>query len=88
MDGIVRFRSDFSSRLKRGDGEVQVIVNGTDANTARIIQSYAQGVVLAMGAAPEAPRAGRVTGLGPVSVQSRVWFNESGRQQLLPRARA
>jgi ABC-2 type transport system permease protein len=77
VDGIVRFRSDFASRLERGDGEVQVIVHGTDANTARIIESYAQGVVAQWGIR-RAAEGQPVAGLGPVSVESRVWFNEAG----------
>ena len=77
VDGIVRIRSDFASRLKRGDGEVQVIVHGTDANTARIIQSYAQGVV-GQWSLRQMAEGRRVTGIGPVNLQSRVWFNEAG----------
>jgi ABC-2 type transport system permease protein len=45
IDGIVRIRSDFARRLNMGDGEVQLLVNGSDANRARIIQGYAQGAV-------------------------------------------
>jgi ABC-2 type transport system permease protein len=42
VDGIVRIRPDFARRLVVGDAEVQTLVHGTDANRARIIQSYAQ----------------------------------------------
>src|SRR5262245_4340049 len=45
VDGIVRIRPDFARHLSRGDAEVQIIVHGTDANHARIIQTYAQGAV-------------------------------------------
>src|SRR4029434_988873 len=41
VDGIVRMRPDFARRLGLGDAEVQVLVHGTDANRARIIQSHA-----------------------------------------------
>ncbi len=37
--------SDFSRRLALGDAEVEVLVHGTDANNARIIQGCAQGAV-------------------------------------------
>ena len=30
VEGIIRFRSDFSSQLKRGAGDVQIVVNGID----------------------------------------------------------
>ncbi len=77
VDGIVRVRSDFASRLKRGDAEVQIVVHGTDANTARIIQTYAQGVVAQWGL-KRLDEGQPVKGLGPVTLQSRTWFNESG----------
>ena len=77
VDGIVRIRSDFASRLNRGDGEVQLVVHGTDANTARIIEAYAQGVV-SQWSLRRAAEGYPVTGLGPVAVQSRTWFNEAG----------
>src|SRR5438093_1366391 len=42
VDGIVRIRPDFARQLSLGKGEVQVLVHGTDANRARIIQVYAE----------------------------------------------
>ena len=45
VDGIIRIRSDFSRHLKAGSGDVQVIVLGTQANNARIIDAYAQGAL-------------------------------------------
>jgi ABC-2 type transport system permease protein len=45
VDAIVHLRQDFSRRLRRPDGApVQVIVNGVDANTARLVIGYVQGV--------------------------------------------
>jgi ABC-2 type transport system permease protein len=42
--GIVVLRADFSRRLWDADGApIQVVVDGTDANTARIITSTAHG---------------------------------------------
>ncbi|MCG6856930.1 MAG: ABC transporter permease [Salaquimonas sp.] len=80
VEGIIRFRSDFSSQLKRGAGEVQIVVNGIDANTARIIENYAQGVI---GQWSQRRRAEGlpVAGAGPLVVQSRVWFNETGESR-------
>src|SRR5215470_13718799 len=40
VDGIIRIRPDFARHLNLGDAEVQVLVHGTDANRARIIQVY------------------------------------------------
>lgn len=76
VDGIVRVRSDFSRNLAMGDVQVQVLVHGTDANTARIIQAYAQGAVRQWAARKAAE--GEPAANGPVvNVVSRLWFNEA-----------
>ena len=75
MDGIVRIRPDFARHLSLGDAEVQVLVHGTDANQARIIQVYAQGAV-GQWAARRAAEGKDVAG-GPVIVHDRLWFNEA-----------
>jgi pyoluteorin transport system permease protein len=75
VDGIVRIRLDFARRLSLGDAEVQVLVHGTDANRARIIQSYAQGAV-GQWAARQAAE-GREVAPGPVVLRERLWFNEA-----------
>ena len=56
VDGIVRIPLGFLPPLAAGDAEVQLIVHGGDANRARIIEGYAQGVVGDLGGA--AGRAG------------------------------
>jgi ABC-2 type transport system permease protein len=73
VDGIVRIRPDFARQRRLGDAQVQILVHGTDANKARIIQGYAEGAVA------EA-LTGRGTGSqdqpgGPVIVKDRLWFN-------------
>jgi ABC-2 type transport system permease protein len=75
VDGIVLIPSDFSRRLAHSDAEVQVLVHGTDANNARIIQAYAQGAV-AQWSARRAGEGNQI-GSGPVTVQDRLWFNEA-----------
>jgi ABC-2 type transport system permease protein len=79
VDGIVRFRPDFSRRLERGDAEVQLLVHGIDANRARIIQNYAQGTV-GIWAAQRAAQ-GKNIFIGPVQVQTRLWFNEANESR-------
>ena len=76
VDGIVRIRSDFARRLSMGDGEVQVLVNGSDANRARIIQGYAQGAIAQFLAQRAAEGQQLGTG-GTAVVQGRLWFNEA-----------
>jgi ABC-2 type transport system permease protein len=86
VDGIVRIRHDFARRLHVGDPpDVQVLVNGTDANRARTIQSYTQGAIAQWRARPGgggfiAPAE------GPVVVHGRLWFNEANdsRNFLVP----
>ncbi len=79
VDGIVRIRPDFTRRLKLGDAEVQILVHGIDANQARIIQSYAQGAVGQWAARLTAE--GKQMPVGPVAVQSRLWFNEANESR-------
>jgi ABC-2 type transport system permease protein len=79
VDGIVRLRPDFSRRLERGDAEVQLLVHGIDANRARIIQNYAQGAV-GIWAAQRAAQGNNVF-VGPVQVQTRLWFNEANESR-------
>ena len=73
-DGVLRIPSDFTRRWHSGDAEVQILVNGSDPNQARIMQGYAQGPVAEWSAA----RAGAdaLVSAGPVIVVDRMWFNE------------
>lgn len=75
VDGIVRIQSDFARRLRAGDAPLQVIVHGADANRARIIESYVQGAIGAWSAQRAAQ--GLAAPAPPVSVRSRLWFNEA-----------
>ena len=74
IDAIVHMRQDFSRRMRSADGApVQVIVNGMDANNARLVQGYVEGV-WATWLRGEALAAGRQLDI-PVQVDERVWFN-------------
>jgi pyoluteorin transport system permease protein len=75
VDGIIRIRPDFARQLKLGAAEVQILVHGTDANKARIIQVYAQGAVGEWTARRTAE--GLEASGGPVIVRERLWFNEA-----------
>ncbi len=76
VDGIIRIRSDFARQLNSGTGQVQLLVYGTDANRARIIEGYAQGAI-AQYLARRAAEGHPASGGGSVVVQSRLWFNEA-----------
>jgi ABC-2 type transport system permease protein len=79
VDGIIRIRPDFSRHLSLGDAEVQLLVHGVDANYARIIQGYAQGAVGQWAARRAAE--GKEVLTGPVTIQSRLWFNEANESR-------
>ena len=72
VDGIVQIPSDFNRKLHSSGAQIQILVNGTDANQARIMQAYAQGPVGVWAAG--AP-GGQIS--GGVTVVSRMWFNEA-----------
>jgi drug efflux transport system permease protein len=63
------FASDFAARNKP---QVQVIVDGTDPNTANFVQGYAQGVVATwmQQRASETPKE-----TAGITVEQRFWFN-------------
>ena len=78
--GIVYLKEDFSRRVRSSEGApVQVIVNGVDANNARLVLGYVEGVwakwlesvSLAGGQEPNIP----------VRVEERVWFNSELRSR-------
>lgn len=75
VNAIVRFPPDFARNIEMNSAEIQVIVHGTDANTARISLGYAQGAV-ATWLVREAAR-GRQLAQSSIGVESRLWFNET-----------
>jgi len=75
VDGVLQISSDFARRSHLGAAEVQMLVNGTDANQARIMQAYAGGPVAEWSAAQS--RSAASTPAGSVIVVNRMWFNES-----------
>jgi ABC-2 type transport system permease protein len=80
VDAVMRLRADFAERLRRPDGApVQLIVNGVNANNARIVQGYAQGA-WSNWLAQRAAEQGEVLSV-PVELQQRVWFNSELRSR-------
>ena len=76
VDGILTIPADFARRFSAGDARVQLVVHGTDANRARIIESYAAGAIGAWSARQAADEGTAPPG-GPVTIQSRMWFNSA-----------
>lgn len=80
VDGIVWLRSDFSRRLlTAGDAPVGVILNGVDANQARIASGYIQGAWQSWLQAYASSHGQELT--LPVAVEQRVWFNPALRSR-------
>lgn len=92
LSGVIVIGADFSQQLGRSEvAPVQVLVDGSDPNTAGLVQTYAQGVWqnwLIQEELSKADLTNRVTGQGTIAVTPRFWFNENlnSRESLLPGA--
>jgi ABC-2 type transport system permease protein len=92
LAGVIVVRSDFADRLAQGEqGAVQIIVDGSDPNTAGLVQGYAQGVWqnwLQQEALSKTSQAYRPKAQPLLSVEQRFWFNPglTSRESLLPGA--
>ena len=86
VEGVVRVLPGFARDLTRGrPTSVQVLVDGTNSNSAQIISGYASATVARFASVSlnERQRGKAVAAAGPVSVaapqlssQGRVWFNQ------------
>jgi ABC-2 type transport system permease protein len=78
--GIVWLRNDFSQRLQSsGEAPIGVIVNGVDANQARITEGYIQGVWQVWLQSYARSRGIELT--LPVELEPRIWFNAAVRSR-------
>lgn len=78
--GLVIVPADAGARLGRGQtAPMQVILDGSDANTARLVKGYVEGV-WARWLEIEALQRGTAVAL-PVSLEPRVWFNPELRSR-------
>lgn len=85
VEGIVHLQQGFSSDLAtRHQAKVQVIVNGIDANRARLVLGYAGGVLEKWGAVRRAR--GEPAAVPAVVIRPRIWFNAAAdsRNFLVP----
>lgn len=85
VNGIVRLRANFSRQMREvGGAPIQVLVDGVDANTARLMEGYVEG---AWGAWLLAQAANQGEELHvSVTLQPRIWFNSElrSRNYLVP----
>jgi len=85
VDAVLRLRANFAERLRRADGApVQLVVNGVNANTARLIEGYVQGAW--SGWLRQRAEAQGLALRTPVEIEQRVWFNSAlrSRNYLVP----
>jgi ABC-2 type transport system permease protein len=92
LKGIVVLAADFSERLGRAEtAPIQLLVDGSDPNTAGLVQTYVQGLWsnwLDQEAASRDTLADRPRAAPAVLAVSRTWFNPDldSRYALLPGA--
>ena len=71
--------ADYTKQLSKGDARIQLILDGVDANTARLLRNYALVLIndYAMSIGNRSP---------PIKIDDRLWFNESreSRYAILP----
>ncbi|APZ43693.1 ABC transporter permease [Acidihalobacter ferrooxydans] len=80
IDAIVHLQSNFAAQLKGGrNAPVQLIVNGVDANQARIVEGYVGLAVRDW--AQQRARAHAEHMNQPVVLEPRVWFNAEVRSR-------
>jgi ABC-2 type transport system permease protein len=80
VEGIIHLRSDFSRQVRQAGGApVQIIVNGIDANNARLISGYVEGA-WSMWRRHMSESRGISLDI-PVQVEQRIWFNSELRSR-------
>lgn len=75
-DAIVRIPSDYAEGVAAGSGKLQILLNGAVTSVASAAQGYITGA-LGVQAAIESDRQRVGSTTGSVSVEQRMWFNES-----------
>jgi len=80
VDGIVWLRGNFArAMLSPQTASIGVIINGVDANQARIIEGYVTGVWLTWQERLATERGSIL--MVPVAVEQRIWFNAEMRSR-------
>ncbi len=80
VDAIVHLRGNFARRLHEEKGApIGVVINGVDANTARLISGYMEGVWLNW--LGDRARSEGTQLLTPVDLRQRIWFNAEVRSR-------
>ena len=80
VDAIVQLPAALDADLVQGQASVQVIVNGVEANRARLVMLYLQAALgqsaqVALDRQGSAGVGSGLAGTGQVGIEPRVWFN-------------
>src|SRR5205823_5680851 len=78
VEAVVRVLPGFARDLARGrTAQVQVLVDGTNSNTASLVSTYAGGIIANFSAERLAAEAGSPppVRIGGIGAATRVWFN-------------
>lgn len=76
-DAILRVPAQFARDLVAGQGQLQLIVNGVDSNTAQAVEAYAQNAVLTALQHIADRQGSTVDATASVEIVQRTWFNEA-----------
>ena len=76
IDAIVNLPTDFAEQSAKGTATIQVISNGRSTSIASALQGYISGA-LATTQAVQADRQQIAPSSGVITVEQRMWFNES-----------
>jgi ABC-2 type transport system permease protein len=79
VNAIVYLRSNFARQRRGGGASIQVVLNGVDANTARLVAGYLEGVWQKW--LVQTARGSDSSLDIPVLVHERVWFNSELRSR-------
>lgn len=79
IDAIVNLPSDFAAQRENGAADIQIITNGRSTSIASAMQGYISGA-FATAQLIQADRSNALSGAsaGVITVEQRMWFNESG----------
>ena len=80
VSAILRFPPHFSRDVTKGNATLLVVVNATDANTARIASTYVKGAISTW-QARDAKDGKPVPEMPNITIESRMWFNEANQSQ-------
>ncbi|MFG6083169.1 ABC transporter permease [Paracoccus litorisediminis] len=76
-DAILRVPAEFTRDLLQGEGQLQLILNGVDSNTAQAIETYASGAISTALQHISDRQGDPAATSASVTLVSRIWFNEA-----------